>query len=73
MAVAAAWGASVGPVWSIALALLNGIVEKQLFGLANADSAFAAVLLAGALLGALGGALAGRAGGASAAVSNAPG
>ena len=56
----AAWGAAVGPVWAIALALADWLVEKALFGQPQADSVFASALLGGLVLGALGGLLASR-------------
>jgi zinc-ribbon domain len=54
----AAWGALVGPVWAIALALLNGLLQDTLFGHAQGESVFGIVLVLGALVGALGGYLA---------------
>ena len=61
-ASAAAWGALVGPVWAMAMALLNGM-HVQLVGDPNGDSVFGLVLLGGAALGALGGLLASQAAG----------
>jgi hypothetical protein len=54
----AAWGALVGPVWAIALALLNALLQDTLFGHAQGESVFGIVLVLGALVGALGGYLA---------------
>ena len=60
-ALGAAWGAIVGPMWAIALALLNGLLQDTLFGHAQGESVFGIVLVLGALIGALGGYLAARA------------
>jgi hypothetical protein len=60
-ALGAAWGALVGPVWAIALALINGLLQDTLFGHAQGESVFGIVLVFGALIGALGGFLAARA------------
>ena len=57
----AAWGALVGPVWAIALAILNALLQDTLFGHAQGESVFGIVLVFGALIGALGGFLAIRA------------
>ena len=57
----AAWGALVGPVWAITLALLNGLLQDTLYGHAQGESVFGIVLVLGALVGALGGFLAARA------------
>jgi zinc-ribbon domain len=57
-ALAAAWGALVGPVWAIALALVNALLQDTLFGHAQGESVFGIVLVFGALVGALGGYLA---------------
>jgi hypothetical protein len=57
-AAGAAWGALVGPVWAVAIAILNAVVKKELFGMAVGDSVFVTTLVAAALLGALGGVLA---------------
>jgi hypothetical protein len=59
-ALGAAWGALVGPVWAIALAILNGLLQDTLFGHAQGESVFGIVLVFGALIGALGGFLAAR-------------
>jgi hypothetical protein len=64
---AAAWGAIVGPVWAIAMAILGGLVQDTLYGHAQGESVFGLVLVGGALVGALGGFLA-----AQAAASSAP-
>ena len=56
--LAAAWGALVGPVWAIALALVNALLQDTLFGHAQGESVFGIVLVFGALVGALGGYLA---------------
>ncbi|HYH90005.1 MAG TPA: hypothetical protein VEX67_12275 [Solirubrobacteraceae bacterium] len=60
-ALGAAWGALVGPVWAITLALLNGLLQDTLYGHAQGESVFGIVLVLGALVGALGGFLAARA------------
>lgn len=59
-AVAAAWGALVGPIWAVAMGILDIAVGKDLLGRAQPDSVFAVLLLGGTILGALGGLLAGR-------------
>ena len=58
----AAWGALVGPVWAIVLAIVNSLLQDTLFGHAQGESVFGIVLVLGALIGALGGFLAARAG-----------
>jgi hypothetical protein len=60
-ALGAAWGALVGPVWAIVLAIVNGLLQDTLFGHAQGESVFGIVLVFGALIGALGGFLAARA------------
>jgi hypothetical protein len=55
---AAAWGALVGPVWSLAMVLLTTLARKEVVGNPTGDSVFLAFLLGGAALGALGGLLA---------------
>jgi len=57
-ALAAAWGALVGPVWAITLALVNALLQDTLYGHAQGESVFGIVLVFGALVGALGGYLA---------------
>jgi len=57
----AAWGALVGPVWAIVLAIVNGLLQDTLFGHAQGESVFGLVLVFGALIGAAGGFLAARA------------
>jgi zinc-ribbon domain len=61
----ALWGAAVGPVWAITLALLNTLVSKTpeypLFGRADGGSVFGFMLLFGLVIGAFGGALAAQA------------
>jgi hypothetical protein len=57
----AAWGALVGPIWAIALALVNSLLQDTLFGHAQGESVFSVVLVFGALIGAAGGFLAARA------------
>ena len=47
----AAWGALVGPVWAIALAMVNGLLQDTLFGHAQGESVFGIVLVFGALIG----------------------
>ena len=56
--LAAAWGALVGPVWAITLALISALLQDTLFGHAQGESVFGIVLVLGALVGALGGYLA---------------
>ena len=57
----AAWGAFVGPVWAVALSLVNGLLQDTLFGHAQGESVFGIALVFGALVGAAGGFLAARA------------
>lgn len=57
---AAVWGAGVGPLWAISIALLGSLIDKPVFGQAHSDSAFWSLLIVGAALGALGGLLAAR-------------
>ena len=57
-ALGAAWGAVVGPLWALAMALLDGLIDKPVFGQPVPGAVFATFLLAGTLLGALGGLLA---------------
>jgi hypothetical protein len=57
----AAWGALVGPVWAIVLALVNALLQDTLYGHAQGESVFGIVLVFGALIGAAGGFLAARA------------
>jgi len=48
----------VGPVWALVMALLDGLIDKPVFGQPVPGSVFASFLLVGTLLGALGGLLA---------------
>lgn len=57
---AAAWGAVVGPLWAVSIALLNSLIDKPVFGQADSGSAFWSMLIVGAGIGALGGLLAAR-------------
>jgi hypothetical protein len=57
---AAAWGALVGPVWSLTMVLLTALARKDVVGNPSGDSVFIAFLLGGAILGAIGGLLATR-------------
>ena len=57
-ALAAAWGALVGPVWAITLALVNALLQDTLYGHAQGESVFGIVLVFGSLVGAAGGYLA---------------
>ena len=59
---AAAYGALVGPIWAITVAVLSALASKQLYGDPSGDSVFVTFLLGGAALGALGGVLAARSG-----------
>ncbi|CAN5126836.1 hypothetical protein BH20ACT20_BH20ACT20_11960 [soil metagenome] len=61
---AAAWGALVGPVWAVTMALLDALATKQVFGNPEGESVFVAFLPGGALLGGLSGFLAGQGTGA---------
>ncbi len=54
---AAAWGCLVGPIWALAMVILNGLIAKNLFGRADGGSVFGSFLLSGLLVGALGGLL----------------
>jgi hypothetical protein len=69
---AAAWGALVGPVWSIAMVLLATLARKDVVGNPTGDTVFIAFLLGGAVLGALGGLLAAQGGTPAAAASPSP-
>ncbi|HET8813520.1 MAG TPA: zinc ribbon domain-containing protein [Solirubrobacterales bacterium] len=69
---AAAWGALVGPVWSIAMVLLAALARKDIVGNPSGDSVFIAFLVGGAVLGALGGFLAAQGATAAAAPHQAP-
>jgi predicted membrane protein len=51
----AAWGALVGPLWALAMALLSSLANDFLYGNPDLDSVFSTYLIAGAVLGALGG------------------
>jgi hypothetical protein len=55
--VGAAWGALVGPIWAIAMVLINALVAKDFFGRANGDSVFGMFLIGGLVVGAIGGLL----------------
>lgn len=63
-AQAALWGAATGPVWAIALVLLNALAKGTdlftVFGHADGDSVFGWVLLIATVAGGLGGLLATR-------------
>lgn len=54
---AAAWGALVGPVWSLTMVLLTTLARKDVVGNPTGDSVFIAFLFGGVVLGALGGLL----------------
>jgi len=54
----AAWGALLGPIWCVAMVIINALVQKQIGGKAEGDSVLVIYLLGGAFLGALGGLLA---------------
>lgn len=56
----AAWGAVAGPAWALVMTLLDGLIDKPVFGQPVPGSVFATFLLAGTLLGALGGAAGAR-------------
>lgn len=58
--LAAAWGALVGPVWAISLALLSAMHVK-IVGQPDGESLFGIYLLGGAILGAIGGLLSSQA------------
>jgi hypothetical protein len=55
--VSLAWGALVGPIWAVAMVLINALIAKDIFGRANGDSAFAVFLIGGLVVGAVGGLL----------------
>lgn len=59
--MAAAWGALTGPIWALAMTLLNAMSQKFFPGPAVGDSVFTTMLLGGAVIGALGGLLAAQA------------
>ncbi|MGI8595760.1 MAG: hypothetical protein ACR2LY_00530 [Thermoleophilaceae bacterium] len=54
----AAWGAVVGPAWALVMTLLDGLIDKPVFGQPVPGSVFATFLLVGTVVGALGGFLA---------------
>jgi zinc-ribbon domain len=54
----AAWGALTGPVWAVAMAILNAVAGGYFHGAADGGSVFGVFLFGGAVLGAAGGALA---------------
>ncbi|MBA3508557.1 MAG: hypothetical protein H0T19_00515 [Thermoleophilaceae bacterium] len=56
----AAWGAAVGPLWAVIVAVLNALIDKPVFGQVDAGSAFVSMLIGGVVLGAVGGVLAAR-------------
>ena len=57
-AAGAGWGALLGPIWCVAMVVLNGLVQKQIGGKASGNDVLVIYLLAGAALGAIGGLLA---------------
>lgn len=63
-AQAALWGAATGPVWAVALVLLNALIKGTdlftVFGHADGDSVFGWTLLVATVAGGLGGLLATR-------------
>lgn len=52
---AAAWGGLVGPIWALAMVILNGLFAKEFFGRADGGSVFGSFLLGGLIVGAVGG------------------
>ena len=56
-AAAAAWGLLVGPIWAIAMVIINALIAKYFFGRADGSSVFGTFLLGGAVTGAVGGLL----------------
>jgi hypothetical protein len=52
---AAAWGCLVGPIWALAMVIVNGLVAKEFFGRADGGSVFGSFLLGGLIVGAVGG------------------
>ncbi len=54
---AAAWGCLVGPIWALAMVIVNGLVAKDFFGRADGGSVFGSFLLSGLIVGAVGGLL----------------
>jgi hypothetical protein len=58
VATGAAWGALTGPVWAIAMVILNALAGGFFHGAGEGASVFAVFLLGGAVFGAGGGALA---------------
>lgn len=52
---AAAWGCLVGPIWAVALVIVNALLAKYFFGRADGSSVFATFLLGGVVVGAVGG------------------
>jgi len=72
----ALWGAGAGPIWAIAVVILNALAKGTdlftVFGHAAGDSVFGWTLLIGAVSGSLGGLLATRSQAAQHAPSPAP-
>ncbi len=52
---AAAWGCLVGPIWAVALVIVNALITKYFYGRADGSSVFGTFLLGGAIVGAVGG------------------
>jgi hypothetical protein len=53
--MAAAWGSLVGPIWALAMVIINALVAKYAFGRAAGSSVFGTFLLGGLIMGAVGG------------------
>jgi hypothetical protein len=53
--MAAAWGCLVGPIWALAIVIVNALVAKYFFGRADGGSVFGTFLLGGLVVGAVGG------------------
>jgi zinc-ribbon domain len=52
---AAAWGCLVGPIWALAMVILNALLARSFFGRADGASVFGSFLLGGLVVGAVGG------------------
>jgi zinc-ribbon domain len=55
--IGAGWGCLVGPIWAIAMVIVNALIAKDFFGRAVGDSVFGSFLLGGLVAGAIGGLL----------------
>ncbi len=54
------WGCLVGPIWALALVIVNALIAKDFYGRAVGDSLFGSFLLGGLIVGGVGGLLSAR-------------